>query len=93
MTDVLFSAISDITGGLVNDLTTAMIAMVAIGFIVMGIDYLKELLDSHISNRRCEQSISDARKYKAVVDNDYVDPVLRDVYRARYKTAIRRASQ
>lgn len=92
-TDILFSAISELTGGLISDLTTAMIGMVVVGFIVMGVDYLKDCFETHIDNRKRDQSIVDARKYRSVAENQYIDPVLRDVYRARYRDAVRRASR
>jgi len=46
--DILFQTISSMTGGLVSDITTAMVAMFAIAFIVIGIDYLKDVFESHV---------------------------------------------
>lgn len=40
----LFQAVSDLTGGMVTDIKTAMVAMVTVSVILMGLDYLKDVL-------------------------------------------------
>ncbi len=49
-TDLIFSVVSDLTGGLVTDLTTVIIAMVGFGFILMGLDYLKDAMEQRFVN-------------------------------------------
>ena len=39
---LLFDSIGKLTGGLITDIQTAMVALLAISFIVMGIDLLKD---------------------------------------------------
>ena len=43
-TDVIFQVVSDLTGGLITDLTMVVISIVTLGFIVMGIGLIKNLL-------------------------------------------------
>lgn len=75
------------SGGLISDLQTAMIAMVGLAIIVYGVDRIKEAFEASIRDRYIES----ARKHRAIADNEYVDQTLRDVHRARYRAAIRRA--
>lgn len=46
---LIFQAASNLTGGLVNDLTTAIIAVITLLFIVLGLDYLLHLFRHSIS--------------------------------------------
>lgn len=86
--DLFLDAISSLTGGLVTDLTTVMIAMVAISFICLGLALLRNVLfDSR------DRYVEQARREKSIVNDSNVDPVLRDVASIRYKKAIRRASE
>jgi hypothetical protein len=43
-TDLIFSAVSEMTGGIINDVTTACLGVVVIFMIIEGFDYLKEVL-------------------------------------------------
>lgn len=43
-TDLIFQTVSNLTGGLITDIQTAVIGLVTIGFVVMGLDLLKGLL-------------------------------------------------
>lgn len=63
--DILFQTMSSMTGGLINDLTTAMIAMFTLTFIVMGFDYLKDSFELFIANRNSARDQSESyEKYK-----------------------------
>jgi hypothetical protein len=44
-TDLIFQTIGSLTGGLITDLTTAIIGMFTIAFICMGFDLLKGVFD------------------------------------------------
>lgn len=50
--NLIFQALSNMTGGLIADSTTLVIGLVTLGFMVMGFDKLKEQLDLSASNRR-----------------------------------------
>ncbi|OGR08229.1 MAG: hypothetical protein A2511_14855 [Deltaproteobacteria bacterium RIFOXYD12_FULL_50_9] len=50
-TDIVFQAISQLTGGLITDLTTAIVGMVLLSFIAMGGDLLLNVLDSMIASK------------------------------------------
>ena len=54
--DVLFTTVSSLTGGLVTDLQTAMIAMLVISFIMFGFDRLKNLLTESINQAKHNQT-------------------------------------
>ncbi len=59
-TDILFQSISNLTGGLITDLTTAIVGVVVLAFIGMGID----LLISVIQTSMCRDRLS-GNVYKA----------------------------
>jgi len=89
--DILFTAMSAATGGLITDLTTAMLALFAVTLICIAIDYLKDTFEAHMGEVRSRSSLEDARKYKkALLDSK--DDVERDFNKARYRNAIRKAA-
>jgi len=84
-------------GGLVSDITTAMVAMFAITFIVIGIDYLKDVFESHVrsvtSRRYAEKADCLYKDMKNFENFGQTDSADYDIARARYRNAVRRASQ
>lgn len=64
-TDILFTAMSSMTGGLVTDLTTAMLGMLVLGFIVFGFDHLKDLFENSIAERNRDYHYEKAKIYHA----------------------------
>lgn len=90
--DILFSTISSMTGGLVTDITTAMIGMLVIGFLLMGLDYLKDVLDDGLSRRSSNNSLEKARSYRKMSDS-MDDQVSKDYLNAKYRNEIRRAAR
>lgn len=57
-TDLIFGAISQMTGGLIADLSTAMIAMVMFGFIAIGFDMLKDVLGGHVQTMTARKQLT-----------------------------------
>lgn len=90
--DILFQAISTMTGGLVSDLTTAMLAIVGIGFLLMGFDYLREAFEGSMNKRAINKSLDSARSYKKMADS-MDDQVSKDYLNARYRNEIRNAAR
>lgn len=89
--DILFQSISVMTGGLITDLQTAMLGMVALGFIVMAIDYLKDTFEASLHQKHSDKYIENARFHKFAYENES-DSTLRDVHKAKYRANIRKAS-
>jgi hypothetical protein len=48
--DLIFQSISHLTGGLITDLTTAIVGMVLLSFIAMGFDLVLDVLDSRVQS-------------------------------------------
>lgn len=90
--DILFQSISTLTGGLITDLTTALIAMFAITFICMGFDYLKDIFENKIHARQTTASLDRARSYKGMAEL-MDDRVSKDYLNARYRSEIRKAAR
>jgi hypothetical protein len=89
---LIFKVFSDLSGGLVNDISTVMVAMLVISIIIMGFDYIKEVLDEGMSRRRTNAPLERARGYKNMADN-MDDQVSKDYLNAKYRGEIRRASR
>lgn len=92
-TDILFSSISALTGGLITDLQTAMVGMITVAFILFGFDHLKDVFENSLRDRNRSRALDEAREYRKTVDNQYVDSAIRDVYKAKYRDAVRRAAK
>ncbi len=90
--NIIFQAITSLTGGLINDLTTAIVGMLVLGFICMGIDYLKDVFENAVHTSGTNKALKDARSYKALA-NSMDDDVSRDYLNAKYHNAIRRAAK
>ena len=90
--DMLFSAISSMTGGLINDITTLMVGMLGLGFIVFGFEHLKDVFEESMHKRQVNASLDRARSYKKLAD-DMDDQVSKDYLNAKYRSEIRRASR
>lgn len=93
VTDILFSSISNLTGGLITDIQTAMIGLLAVSFLVMGFDYIKDVFEDNVKARNSARALRDAQEYRKVIDNSSVDPAIRDVYKTKYRNAISRAAR
>lgn len=89
---VLFDAISSLTGGLINDLTTCMVGMLVIGFICMGIDYLRDVLESGIRSHNQNKHYEKAQIYHANMKAHEDNEVARDYYRAKYRASINKSA-
>lgn len=70
-TDMIFGAISQMTGGLIADLSTAMIAMVMFSFIAIGFDLLLDVLDNKIKVRNDHKKLTGLYS-TSEIDNDYL---------------------
>lgn len=44
-TDLLFTAVSNLTGGFITDMTTLVIGLITLSFILMGLDLLLEVFN------------------------------------------------
>lgn len=60
LSQMLFDTIGDMTGGLITDIYTVMLAMLGIGFLCMGFDLIKAGFESHLREKRHEAMMFDA---------------------------------
>ncbi len=90
--DLVFSAITSLTGGLITDLASAVIGLLTISFIAFGAD----LIISVLAGRRMDKCRSD-RVHSAFNDREKAkvsgSQVERDMADSRYKSALRRYGQ
>jgi hypothetical protein len=59
MDDVFRDVVSQLTGGLIHDMTTAIVGMVAIMVVLIGFDKLKDIL----MERQQDSALKKAREY------------------------------
>ncbi|QEM68240.1 hypothetical protein FO488_08735 [Geobacter sp. FeAm09] len=90
--DLLFQAISQATGGIITDVQSVIVAMVAVFFIMIALDQLKDTFEHVLRDRRAKTLIEQARIERSIYTNPDVDPVSRDIIRARYRAKIRELS-
>lgn len=66
--NIIFNAVSQLTGGLINDITSMVIGMVVLSFIAMGLDYLKDVLDGVMDRRASNKYFSRAEEVRKARD-------------------------
>jgi len=66
-TDIIFQAISNLTGGLITDLTTAIVGIILLSFIAMGFDLILDVLGSRV------QSLTQRKKLTGRVTEPRID--------------------
>lgn len=81
--DILFQTVSNLTGGLITDLTTAMLALVTIGFIVMALDYVTAPLQNYWTLKR--ESAEYELEYQKYKKNRHK----REMFQNRYRSEMR----
>lgn len=52
MVQMMYDAIGSMTGGLITDIYTVMLALFGIGFLCMGFDFIKDAFASHLREKR-----------------------------------------
>jgi len=48
--NILFATISNLTGGLINDITTLLVILLTLAFVVMGLDILKDTMFRYVGD-------------------------------------------
>lgn len=86
-TDFLFQLVSDLTFGMVTDIKTAMLGVLTLLIIMMGLDFLKDVLLGALHNRQKAKDYDDIVQSGAMVGktNDEVDA---ELYGSAYKSKI-----
>jgi len=90
--DLIFSAISNLTGGLITDLTTAVIGLLTISFIAFGADLIFGVLAGRYTEKKSSDCVHSTFKalQKARQSGSQVE---RDMAQSRYRSALRRYGQ
>ncbi|MGD9686360.1 MAG: hypothetical protein AB7U43_05235 [Desulfobacter sp.] len=87
--DIFFSAVSGLTGGIVTDLTSAMLAMIGLLFIMIALDKIKDSLHVMTQERCQDQARAEAQNaYKTMTTNAPIDPVDRAIAKQRFRNAV-----
>lgn len=87
--DLIFGAISDLTGGLITDLTTVVIGLLTISFIAMGADLIiSALASSYADSKRTGRVRSTFEELQKARESG--SEVERDMAKSRYNDALRR---
>lgn len=70
---LVFQAISQMTGGLITDMTTAIIGMVMLSFVAMGADLLLDILGNRIKKAKVDQKKLTGRYSTPGIDKEYLE--------------------
>jgi hypothetical protein len=92
---ILMGTFSTLTGGIVHDVTTVMVAVITCGVMMLGLVIVKDvLLDKYEVRSReknYDKAVSEAKWHKQGMDS--ADPVTRDISRVKYNQAINKAAK
>lgn len=82
-TDIIFQTVSNLTGGLITDMTTLIVGLVTVAFILMGLDLLIDVLNHAMDNHQKKMA---RNKYWAEANNAGVN-FEEDEKQAKYEAA------
>jgi len=85
---LIFSVASELTGGLITDLGSAVIGLLTLGFIAMGLDLLKNIFENLIQNTGYQRGLTTAEKYKEHLGTLDKGSVEYDVMKRKYSKHI-----
>lgn len=92
--ELIFQSISNLTGGLITDLTTAIIGLLFLSFLAMAFDHIFFLLDRHVTRTANYNAANKAfNDWDEVKKRNVKSRVDLDLAEARYKSAISRYSK
>lgn len=75
-TDIIFQTVANLTGGIVIDVQTVVVGLVTIGFVVMGVGFIKNLLLSGSEGSvKDEKDESDEKEKKLFSESGSVKKV------------------
>lgn len=89
--NIIFNAVSQLTGGLISDITSMVIGMVVLAFIAMGLDYLKDVLDGVMDHRASNKHLERARFSKEAAENSTEGTVEYDWNMAMYRRHLKKS--
>lgn len=64
--DLIFATVSDLTGGLITDMTTLIVGLITLAFILMGLDLLMEVFNHALGSHATEKA---KNEYWAAANN------------------------
>lgn len=91
--NIIFNAVSQLTGGLISDVTSMIVGMVVLAFIAMGIDHIKDTLDGVMARRASSKYLSAAEDAKFARDTNPYGSAEYDRSNALYRRFIRKSAE
>ena len=88
---LVFNAVSQMTGGLINDITSMVTGIIVLGFIAMGLDHLKYVLDGVMDHRASDKHLERARFSKEAAEHSTVGSVEYDWNMAMYRRHLKKS--
>ena len=83
--DIIFQAASNLTGGIISDMQTAIIGMVVLLFIYLGFNILVGILTPPTQTPTFTGSLEDARMFRAARDRHEKGSEAYDLYNGLYR--------
>lgn len=92
-TDFLMEAITQLSGGLINDLRTLFIGSIVLVFLLMGIDRIKDAFDHMLDLRAHGRYLEDAKQLRWEMDQYDRDSAEWDEANYAYRQTIGKAAK
>ena len=84
---ILFDTVSNLTGGLIADLQTALVALIGIAFICMGFDLIRLKMENSFNKNNANTHFMEWKQAQ-----DKGDTVRADIAKNKYRRSVRIAS-
>ena len=87
----LFDLVSNLTGGLVNDVRTLLLGLLLIAFIAMAIDLLGIAITNSLERRTMDRNFERAQDFLETRNKTVKGTASWDYYNMKYRNALRRS--
>ena len=91
MDTILTDVLSQVTGGLVTDMHTAIVALLGLGVVLVAFDYLKDIFENHLADSRSERAFAGGGELNQLrrKAQSYRGTAAGDLYSYQYKQKIK----
>lgn len=87
----LFDLVSNLTGGLVNDVRTLLLGLLLIAFIAMAVDLLGIAITNSLERRTMDRNFERAQDFLETRNRTAKGTASWDYYNMKYRNALRRS--
>lgn len=86
--NILFQTISNLTGGLINDITTLCVGLLTLSFVLMGLEYLRDIMEHTFSEMKIRKQGLSMGLSNDEIDSD-IDSAIESQKKSQYKQSLK----